>query len=69
MSAEQFSAIGVKMGLVPGALAIAGLMAQRALLEEMKTSGNWFSWLERQPDVKLVTDYYNSQGLSGARNT
>ena len=66
MSAGQFGALGVKLAVVPGALAIAGLMAQRALLEEMKTSGSWFSWLERQPDVKLVTDYYNSQGLSDA---
>jgi 2-methylisocitrate lyase-like PEP mutase family enzyme len=67
MGAEQFGALGVNMAVVPGALAIAGLMAQRALLEEMKTSGSWSSWLERQPDVKLVTDYYNSQGLSDAR--
>ena len=67
MTAEQFGALGVKMGVVPGALAIAGLMAQRALLDDMKTSGSWSSWLERQPDVKLATDYYNSQGLSDAR--
>jgi 2-methylisocitrate lyase-like PEP mutase family enzyme len=67
MSAEQFGALGVKMGVVPGALAIAGLMAQRALLEDMKISGSCSTWLERQPDVKLVTDYYNSQGLSDAR--
>ncbi len=31
MSAEQFGALGVKLAVVPGALAIAGLMAQRAL--------------------------------------
>jgi 2-methylisocitrate lyase-like PEP mutase family enzyme len=64
MTAEQFGALGVKLAVVPGALAIAGLLAQRAVLEEMKSSGSWYSWLERQPDIKLVTDYYNSQGLS-----
>jgi hypothetical protein len=55
------------MAVVPGALAIAGLLGQRALLEEMKTSGSWFSWLERQPDAKAVMDYYNNQGLSDVR--
>jgi 2-methylisocitrate lyase-like PEP mutase family enzyme len=67
LSAEQFGALGVRLAVVPGALAIAGLLGQRALLEEMKTSGSWFSWLERQPDAKAVMDYYNSQGLSDVR--
>jgi len=66
MTAEQFGALGVNMAVIPGALAIASLVAQRAVLEEMKKSGSWFSWLERQPDIKLATDYYNSQGLSDA---
>lgn len=64
MSAEQFGALGPRMAVVPGALAIAGIMAQRALLEDMKTSGSWNAWLERQPGFKAANDYYNGQGLS-----
>jgi 2-methylisocitrate lyase-like PEP mutase family enzyme len=62
MTAEQFGSLGVKIGVVPGALAIAGLMAQRALLEDMKASGSWSDWLERQPAFKAASDYYNEQG-------
>jgi 2-methylisocitrate lyase-like PEP mutase family enzyme len=64
MTAERFGALGVKLAVVPGALAIAGLMAQRALLEDMKTSGSWSDWLERQPAFKAASDYYNGQGLA-----
>jgi 2-methylisocitrate lyase-like PEP mutase family enzyme len=67
MSAEQFGALGPRMAVVPGALAIAGLMAQRALLEDMKTSGSWSAWLERQPGYKSADNYYNGQGLSDKR--
>jgi len=42
-------------------------MAQRALLEDMKTSGSWSAWLERQPGYKSANDYYNGQGLSDTR--
>jgi 2-methylisocitrate lyase-like PEP mutase family enzyme len=64
MSAQRFGSLGVKLAVVPGALAIAGLMAQRALLEDMKTSGSWSAWLERQPTFKAANDYYNGQGLA-----
>jgi 2-methylisocitrate lyase-like PEP mutase family enzyme len=64
MSADQFGALGVRVAVVPGALAVAGLMAQRALLEDMKTSGSWSAWLERQPGFKAANEYYNGQGLS-----
>jgi 2-methylisocitrate lyase-like PEP mutase family enzyme len=64
MTAQKFGALGVKIGVIPGALAIAGLMAQRALLEDMKTSGSWSDWLERQPGFKAASDYYNEQGLA-----
>ena len=64
MTAQQFGSLGVKIGVVPGALAIAGLMAQRALLEDMKASGSWSDWLERQPSFKAASDYYNGQGLA-----
>jgi 2-methylisocitrate lyase-like PEP mutase family enzyme len=64
MSAEQFGALGPRLAVVPGALAVAGIMAQRALLEDMKTSGSWSAWLERQPGFKLANDYYNGQGLA-----
>jgi 2-methylisocitrate lyase-like PEP mutase family enzyme len=64
MTAQQFGYLGVKLAVVPGALAIAGLMAQRALLEDMKTSGSWSDWLERQPTFKAANDYYNGQGLA-----
>jgi 2-methylisocitrate lyase-like PEP mutase family enzyme len=64
MSAEQFGALGPRLAVVPGALAVAGIMAQRALLEDMKTSGSWSAWLERQSGFKLANDYYNGQGLA-----
>lgn len=64
MSAEQFGALGPRMAVVPGALAIAGIMAQRALLEDMKVSGRWSAWLERQPGFEDANDHYNGQGLS-----
>jgi 2-methylisocitrate lyase-like PEP mutase family enzyme len=67
MSAEQFGALGPRLLVVPGALAVAGLIAQRALLEDMKTSGSWSAWLERQPGYKVANDYYNGQGLADAR--
>jgi 2-methylisocitrate lyase-like PEP mutase family enzyme len=67
MTADQFGALGVRVAVIPGALAIAGLMAQRALLEDMKTSGSWSAWLERQPEFKAANDYYNGQGLSDTR--
>jgi 2,3-dimethylmalate lyase len=64
MTAQRFGALGVKIGVIPGALAIAGLLAQRALLEDMKASGSWSDWLERQPGFKAANDYYNEQGLA-----
>lgn len=62
MTCEQFGALGPRLAVIPGALAVASLIAQRALLEDMKTSGSWSAFLERQPGYKLANDFYNGQG-------
>jgi 2-methylisocitrate lyase-like PEP mutase family enzyme len=59
--AEQFGAWGVKMAVVPNALALAGLIAQRELLAQMKGSGSWSEWLERQPGFEEADAFYAAQ--------
>ena len=63
ISAEDYGRLGVKLAVIPGAMAIAGLMAQRSFLEHLAKSGVWNEWLESQPDFKAANDHYSEQGV------
>jgi len=62
ISAADYGALGVRIGVIPGGTAVAGLMAQRAFLENLAASGNWTQWLESQPGFKDADDHYSEQG-------
>ena len=63
VSAETFGALRVKLAVIPSALALAGLVAQRALLEHMKASGSWSEWLVRQPGFEQAEAFYAEQAV------
>ena len=62
-TAEEFGALGVKLCVIPGALAMAGLIAQRSLLDSLKRTGSWSKWLEEQPGFKEASEFFYGQGV------
>jgi hypothetical protein len=62
MTLQQYQDAGASCAVLPGILQIAGLTAQRALLEEMKESGTAEPFLSKQPYIEEMTSFYNGQG-------
>lgn len=62
MTAMQYGRLGPKLGVVTGALATAGLMAQIRLLESLRETGSWSAWISAQPDFAFAETFYDSQG-------
>lgn len=63
LTADEFGALGANLCVIPGALALAGLIAQRTLLASLKETGSWSKWLEEQPGFKEANDFYSGQGV------
>lgn len=63
ISIDDYGRLGVKLAVIPGAMAMAGLIAQREFLENLAQSGNWTEWLEAQPGFKDANDHYSEQGV------
>ncbi len=63
ISIDDYGLLGVKLAVIPGAMAMAGLIAQRKFLENLAQSGNWTEWLEAQPGFKDANDHYSEQGV------
>jgi 2-methylisocitrate lyase-like PEP mutase family enzyme len=62
MTAQEYEACGARCGLIPGALSIAALHAQRQLLEEIKKSGTATTYLSAQAGIDVDTEFYSKQG-------
>lgn len=62
MTLRQYQDAGASCAVIPGALQVAALCAQRALLEELKTTGNVVDFLARQPHADEMRPFYNQQG-------
>ena len=63
MSLSEYQDAGASCAVMPGILQIAALTAQRALLEELKVSGNPELFLANQPFGEEMTRFYNEQGV------
>lgn len=64
MTAAQYQVAGASCAVIPGALQIAALCAQMALLEELKRSGNLVEFLGKQPRIGEMRRFYNEQGAA-----
>ncbi len=62
MTMPEYQDAGASCAVLPGILQIAALTAQRALLEELKTSGTAEHFLANQPFGEEMSTFYNQQG-------
>lgn len=62
MTLTQYQDAGASCAVIPGALQIAALCAQMALLEELKQTGTAQEFLAKQPFLKEMQQFYNQQG-------
>lgn len=62
LSASQFHAWGVSCGVIPGAMELAALHAQRQLLEELKLNGSPAGFLARQAGIEDTQRFVGRQG-------
>ncbi len=62
MTLAQYRRAGANCALIPGALQVAALCAQMALLEDLKRTGNVVDFLGRQPHIREMRPFYNHQG-------
>jgi 2-methylisocitrate lyase-like PEP mutase family enzyme len=63
VSIADYGRLGVKIAVIPGGMAIAGLMAQRSFLEHLSRTGDWTEWLEAQQGFKDANTHYAEQGV------
>jgi 2-methylisocitrate lyase-like PEP mutase family enzyme len=63
LTASEFGALGVRLCVIPGALAMGALIAQRALLQSLRETGSWSRWLEEQPGFEDASEFYDGQGI------
>lgn len=61
-TAARFGDLGVKMGVISGALATAALLSQIRLLDSLRETGSWTAWLKHQPDFEFAERFYDAQG-------
>jgi 2-methylisocitrate lyase-like PEP mutase family enzyme len=62
MTLGQYRDAGASCAVIPGALQIAALCAQKALLEELKQTGVAEDYLGRQPFAEDMRQFYGQQG-------
>jgi 2-methylisocitrate lyase-like PEP mutase family enzyme len=63
MTLGQYQDAGARCAVIPGALQIAALCAQRALLEELKQTGKVDDYLAKQPFIEDRRKFYNQQHI------
>lgn len=62
MTMGQYQDAGAGCAVVPGALQIVALCGQLALLEELKQTGSYADFLEKQPSIGEMRRFYGQQG-------
>jgi 2-methylisocitrate lyase-like PEP mutase family enzyme len=62
MTLREYQDAGASCAVIPGALQIAALCAQRALLEELNKTGVAADYLSKQPFFKDMQTFYSQQG-------
>jgi 2-methylisocitrate lyase-like PEP mutase family enzyme len=62
MSLQEYQDAGASCAVIPGALQVAALCAQKALLEDLKQTGNTENYLKQQPMIKEMQKFYGQQG-------
>ncbi len=62
MTLSQYQDAGASCAVIPGALQIAALCAQKALLEELKQTGVAGDYLDKQPFIEDMRQFYSRQG-------
>ena len=62
MTLRQYQDAGASCAIIPGALQIAALCAQKSLLEELKQTGTAQDYLSRQPNFEEMRKFYSQQG-------
>jgi 2-methylisocitrate lyase-like PEP mutase family enzyme len=67
LTAQQFGRLGVKMGVITGALAVAGVMAQVRMLDSLRETGSWSAWLSSQSDYAFADEFYRTLGKDTKR--
>lgn len=62
MTLRQYQDAGASCAVIPGALQIAALCAQKALLEDLKQTGVTEDYLGKQPFAEEMRQFYSQQG-------
>jgi 2-methylisocitrate lyase-like PEP mutase family enzyme len=62
MTLQQYQDAGASCAVIPGALQVAALCAQMALLDELKRTGKADDFLDRQPFIAEMRKFYSRQG-------
>ncbi|MQA65221.1 MAG: carboxyvinyl-carboxyphosphonate phosphorylmutase [Alphaproteobacteria bacterium] len=62
MTLRQYQDAGASCAVIPGALQVAALCAQMALLDELKRTGKADDFLDRQPFTAEMRKFYSRQG-------
>ncbi|MDX1484629.1 MAG: isocitrate lyase/PEP mutase family protein [Alphaproteobacteria bacterium] len=62
MTLDQYRDAGASCAVIPGALQIAALCAQKALLEELKETGRADDYLATLPFIDDMRQFYSRQG-------
>jgi 2-methylisocitrate lyase-like PEP mutase family enzyme len=62
MTLSQYQDAGAGCAVIPGALQIAALCAEKALLEDLKQTGTTENYLALQPFAKDMRQFYSQQG-------
>jgi 2-methylisocitrate lyase-like PEP mutase family enzyme len=62
MTLKEYQNAGASCALLPGILPIAALCAQKAVLEEVMSTGSAQGYLSTLPAIDEMTKFYNRQG-------
>lgn len=62
MTLRQYQEAGASCAVIPGALQIAALCNQLSLLEALKKTGSYVDFLNEQPHINTMRQFYNQQG-------
>ena len=64
LTAQQFESAGARLCVLPAAMAVAALLAQKQMLEALKASGTPTRWLEAQPHYKEINTFFSKMGAA-----
>jgi 2-methylisocitrate lyase-like PEP mutase family enzyme len=64
MTTREYQDIGVNLAIIPGALQIAALAAQEALLRNVIEHGSARAYLQSAAGNAAMSTFYNSQGTA-----